>query len=155
VPGGDYAAFVAKKNPDVERGGAIVDEQGRKLGDHGGVHRFTIGQRKGLGVSAPSPLYVLKIEPQSSTVVVGPRQALEKTTLTASDVNWIACDAPAGWIRVEAQIRYRHAAAPGRVRALEGARAELEFDSPQPAITPGQAVVFYDGDIVVGGGWIE
>jgi tRNA-specific 2-thiouridylase len=94
VPGGDYASFVAKKNPDVERGGAIVDEQGQRLGEHGGVHRFTIGQRKGLGVSAPAPLYVLKLEPQTGTVVVGPRAALEKTTLTASGVNWIAYDAP-------------------------------------------------------------
>jgi tRNA-uridine 2-sulfurtransferase len=155
VPGGDYASFVAKKNPDVERGGAIVDEQGQRLGEHGGVHRFTIGQRKGLGVSAPAPLYVLKLEPQTGTVVVGPRAALEKTTLTASGVNWIACDAPDEWVRVEAQIRHRHVPASGRVRALPGDRAELEFDAPQSAITPGQAVVLYDGDIVVGGGWID
>ena len=155
VPGGDYASFVAKKNPDVERGGAIVDEQGQRLGEHGGVHRFTIGQRKGLGVSAPAPLYVLKLEPQTGTVVVGPRAALEKTTLTASGVNWIACDAPDEWVRVEAQIRHRHVPASGRVRALPGDGAELEFDAPQSAITPGQAVVLYDGDIVVGGGWID
>jgi tRNA-uridine 2-sulfurtransferase len=155
VPGGDYASFVAKKNPDVERGGAIVDEQGQRLGEHGGVHRFTIGQRKGLGVSAPAPLYVLKLEPQTGTVVVGPRAALEKTTLTASGVNWIAYDAPDEWVRVEAQIRHRHAPASGRVRALPGDGAELEFDAPQSAITPGQAVVLYDGDIVVGGGWID
>ena len=155
VPGGDYASFVAKKNPDVERGGAIVDEQGQRLGEHGGVHRFTIGQRKGLGVSAPAPLYVLKLEPQTGTVVVGPRAALEKTTLTASGVNWIAYDAPDEWVRVEAQIRHRHVPASGRVRALPGDGAELEFDAPQSAITPGQAVVLYDGDIVVGGGWID
>ena len=154
VPSGDYAAFVAKKNPEVERGGAIVSERGDKLGEHGGVHRFTIGQRKGLGVSAPAPLYVLKIEAETSTVVVGPRESLEKTTLTALEVNWIAHDAPQDWTRVDAQIRYRHAAAPARVRALADGGAALEFDTPQPAITPGQAVVFYDGDVVVGGGWI-
>jgi tRNA-uridine 2-sulfurtransferase len=155
VPGGDYASFVAKKNPDVVGTGAIVNEQGQKLGEHAGVHRFTVGQRKGLGVAASAPLYVLKLEPDTRTVVVGPREALERTTLTASEVNWIACDAPAEWTRVEAQIRHRHQPARGRVRALPDGRAELEFDQPQTAITPGQAVVFYNDDVVVGGGWIE
>jgi tRNA-specific 2-thiouridylase len=155
VPDGDYAAFVAKQRPEVERGGTIVDEEGHALGRHGGVHRFTVGQRKGLGIAAPAPMYVLKLDPSTATVVVGPRSALEKTTLTASGVNWVSCDAPEAWTRVEAQIRHRHAPAPGRVRALPDDRAELEFDTPQPAITPGQAVVFYDGDVVVGGGWID
>ena len=155
VPDGDYAAFVARRQPGVERGGAIVDEEGRKIGEHRGVHRFTVGQRKGLGVSAPSPMYVLKLEPATATVVVGPRGALEKAALTASGVNWVSCDAPRDWLRVRAQIRHRHAAAPGRVRALADGRAALEFDEAQPAITPGQAVVFYEGDIVAGGGWIE
>ena len=155
VPSGDYAAFVAKKNPALVRGGPIVDEQGQKLGEHGGVHRFTVGQRKGLGVSAPAPLYVLKLQPDTSTVVVGPRGALERTTLTASGVNWIACGPPQEWLPVQGQIRHRHSAAPGRVRALPEGRAELEFNEPQAAITPGQAVVFYDDDVVVGGGWIE
>jgi tRNA-specific 2-thiouridylase len=155
VPGGDYAAFLERKHPEVERGGAIVDAQGRVLGSHGGVHRFTVGQRKGLGVSAPAPLYVLKLEPATSTVVVGPRAALERTTLTASGVNWVCCDAPAAWMTVQAQIRYRHRPASARVRAGDEGRAELVFDEPQPAVTPGQAVVFYEDDLVVGGGWIE
>ena len=155
VPSGDYAAFVAKKQPDVARSGAIVDESGVKIGEHAGVHRFTVGQRKGLGIAAPQPLYVLKLDSATSTVVVGAREALEQTRLTASGVNWISADAPSHWMRVAAQIRHRHAAASARVRALTGDRAELEFDSPQPAITPGQAVVFYDGDVVVGGGWID
>jgi tRNA-specific 2-thiouridylase len=155
VPGGDYAAFVAKKHPEVARTGAIVDEQGQKVGEHAGVHRFTIGQRKGLGIAAPAPLYVLKLEPETRTVVVGPREALERTTLTASDVNWMSCSAPDTWTPVHAQIRHRHQAAPGRVRALPDGGAELEFDQPQSAISPGQAVVFYDDDIVVGGGWIQ
>jgi tRNA-specific 2-thiouridylase len=155
VPDRDYASFVVKKNPEVARHGAIVDEQGQKIGEHAGVHRYTVGQRKGLGVAAPAPLYVLKLEADSGTVVVGPREALERTTLTASGVNWISCDAPEEWTRVEAQIRHRHQPAAGRVRALPNGRAELEFDRPQTAITPGQAVVFYDGDIVVGGGWIQ
>ena len=155
VPSGDYAAFVAKKDPDAARGGAIVDERGVKIGEHAGVHRFTIGQRKGLGIAAPQPLYVLKLDSATSTVVVGERRSLEQFTLTASGVNWISTGAPSDWIPVAAQIRHRHAAAPGRVRALADDRAELEFEVPQPAITPGQAVVFYDGDIVVGGGWID
>ena len=92
-----------------------------------------------------------RIDADSGTVTVGPRAALDQTTLTASGVNWISVDAPtAAWLPVAAQIRHRHPAAPGRVRALEGKRAELVFDKPQSAITPGQAVVFYDGDVVVG-----
>ena len=155
VPDGDYASLVAGLEPGVAREGAIVDETGRQIGSHGGVHRFTIGQRKGLGVASPAPLYVIKIDADSRQVTVGPRASLERTTLTASGVNWIAVDAPSDWLRVDAQIRHRHRAAAGRVRALEGARAELEFDEPQAAITPGQAAVFYDGDVVVGGGWID
>jgi tRNA-specific 2-thiouridylase len=155
VPDGDYASFVAKKAPRVAQAGAIVAESGERIGTHAGIHRFTIGQRKGLGVSAPAPLYVLKIDADSGDVVVGPRSSLERTTLTASAVNWVSMDPPATWVPVQAQIRYRHAAAPGRVRALDGWRAELEFDSPQAAVTPGQAVVFYQDDVVVGGGWIE
>jgi tRNA-specific 2-thiouridylase len=155
VPDGDYAAFVGRRAPEVERGGAIVSESGEHLGAHGGIHRFTVGQRKGLGVSAPAPLYVLRIDPASRQVTVGPKGALERTSLTASSVNWISVDPPAGWATVSAQIRHRHSPASARVRALEGGRAELIFDEPQLAITPGQAVVFYDGDIVVGGGWIE
>jgi tRNA-specific 2-thiouridylase len=155
VPDGDYAAFVAKKEPAVARVGTIVNERGDRLAGHGGVHRFTVGQRKGLGISSTAPLYVLKIEAETGTVTVGPRASLEHARLTASGVNWIAVDARREWLNVSAQIRHRHRPAAGRVRALPDARAELIFDTPQPAITPGQAVVFYDGDVVVGGGWIE
>jgi tRNA-specific 2-thiouridylase len=155
VPDGDYAAFVASAAPRVAEAGAIVDERGRRLGAHGGIHRFTVGQRKGLGVSSPAPLYVLRIDADSGDVTVGPRSSLDRTTLTASGVNWVALDEPAAWMPVTAQIRHRHVPATGRVRALEKARAEFVFDTAQPAITPGQAVVFYDGDVVVGGGWID
>jgi tRNA-specific 2-thiouridylase len=154
VPDGDYAAFVGSRTTDV-RNGAILDERGRRLGSHGGVHRFTIGQRKGLGITTGSPLYVVKIDADSGDVTVGPRAALERTSLTASDVNWVSVDAPAGWLRTSAQIRHSHRAAAGRVRALDNHRAEFEFEDPQAAVTPGQAVVFYDDDLVVGGGWIE
>jgi tRNA-specific 2-thiouridylase len=155
VPDHDYASFVARQNPAVARDGAIVDESGAALATHGGVHRFTVGQRKGLGVSAPTPLYVLKIDADAGRVTVGPRSSLERTTLTASGVNWVSVDAPSDWLPVAAQIRHRHRAAAGHVRALEDGRAELEFTAPQEAVTPGQAVVFYDGDTVVGGGWID
>jgi tRNA-specific 2-thiouridylase len=155
VPDHDYAAFVARHAPAVERAGVIVAEDGRPLGTHGGVHRFTVGQRKGLGISASKPVYVVKIDAESRQVTVGPRSSLETTTLTASEVNWIAVEAPRDWLAVSAQIRHRHAPAAGRVRALVGGRAEVVFDAPQSAVTPGQAVVFYDGEVVVGGGWIE
>ncbi len=155
VPDGDYAAFIERRSPDLTRPGVIVDRQGTRLGTHAGVHRFTIGQRKGLGLSASEPLYVLEIKPDASEIVVGPRDALGRATLTASEVNWVSGVAPSSWQRVQAQIRYRHGAAPARVRALDDGRADLEFDEPQSAITPGQAVVFYDGDVVLGGGWID
>ena len=155
VPSGDYASFVARKDPAVERPGVIVDERGAVLGRHDGVHRFTVGQRKGLGIAASFPLYVLRLDSDTASVVVGPKSALGRTTLTASGVNWISCDPPVAWLPVTAQIRHRHRPAPGRVRALDAARVELVFDEPQTAITPGQAVVLYDDDVVVGGGWID
>jgi tRNA-specific 2-thiouridylase len=155
IPDGDYAAFIERKEPAVARAGAIVDQQGRELGTHGGVHRFTVGQRKGLGIASTIPLYVLRIDADAATVTVGARDALEQTRLTASGVNWIAIDAPESPVRVAAQIRHRHKPAAGSAVALPDGRAEMIFDEPQPAVTPGQAVVFYDGDTVVGGGWIE
>jgi tRNA-specific 2-thiouridylase len=154
VPDGDYATFVESRSTSV-RPGAIVNERGEQLATHAGVHRFTIGQRKGLGIAAQTPLYVLKIDADSANVTVGPRSALDRTTFTASGVNWIGCDASATWTAATAQIRHRHRPASGRVRAIDDERAEFEFDDPQPAVTPGQAAVFYDGDVVVGGGWID
>jgi tRNA-uridine 2-sulfurtransferase len=155
VPDGDYAAFVEGQAPSARSEGVIVDRFGAVLGRHGGVHYFTIGQRKGLGLSAAHALYVLAIRPVDNTVVVGPRDALERTTLTASQVNWIACAPPETPLQVTVQIRHRHAPAAARVRALDEGRASVTFDTPQLAVTPGQAAVFYDGDIVVGGGFID
>jgi tRNA-uridine 2-sulfurtransferase len=154
IPDNDYASFVSKHAPDAARDGVILDERGRIVGRHAGVHRFTVGQRKGLGLSAGAPLYVLELRPAERQVVVGPKASLERTTLTASGVNWIV-DPPADRLRVTAQIRHRHQPAPAIVRSIGDARAQLVFDAPQIAITPGQAVVFYDRDVVVGGGWIE
>ncbi len=155
VPDGDYAAFVERHAPDATRAGTVVNHDGRVLGTHGGVHRFTIGQRKGLGLSSSGPLYVLEIKSETAQVVVGPREALGRTVLTASGVNWVSGFGESEWRKVSAQIRHRHAAAPARVRAIDDGRADVEFDAPQTAVTPGQAVVFYDGDEVLGGGWID
>jgi tRNA-specific 2-thiouridylase len=155
VPDGDYAAFIERAAPEARRPGTLVDREGAVVGAHEGVHRFTIGQRKGLGLSAREPLYVLEIRPDASEVVVGPRNALGRAALTASQVNWISGRPADNWQPVAAQIRHRHTPAPARVRATAQDRAELVFDEPQTAITPGQAVVFYDGDVVVGGGWID
>jgi tRNA-specific 2-thiouridylase len=157
IPDDDYAAFVTKRAPETAQAGAIVDTAGRVLGRHDGIHRFTVGQRKGLGLSgSPSgaPLYVLMLKPHDQQVVVGPRAALERATLTASGVNWVV-PAPAAPHRVTAQIRHRHQPAAATVTAIEADRAEVVFETPQIAITPGQAVVFYEGDVVVGGGWID
>ena len=155
VPDGDYATFIERNAPESRRPGALVDRSGAVVGAHDGVHRFTIGQRKGLGLSAREPMYVLAIRPDTAEVIVGPREALGQTALTASAVNWISGRPAADWTAVTAQIRHRHTPAPARVRAIDGDRAELIFHEPQTAITPGQAVVFYDDDCVVGGGWID
>jgi tRNA-uridine 2-sulfurtransferase len=154
VPDGDYASFVESRAPEV-RTGSIVNQRGERLATHAGVHRFTIGQRKGLGIAAPAPLYVLKIDADSGDVMVGPRSALDRTNLTASGVNWIGGNALVEWTVATVQIRHRHRPAAGRVRAVDNGRAEFEFDEPQPAVTPGQAAVLYDNDVVLGGGWID
>jgi tRNA-specific 2-thiouridylase len=153
IPDHDYAAFVEQRTAQAAPG-AIVDEAGRVLGVHAGVHRYTVGQRKGLGLASTSPLYVLALRPDARQVVVGPRASLERTTLTASAVNWVVAE-PSGSVRVDVQIRHRHAAAGATARSLGEGRAEVVFDAPQVAVTPGQAAVFYNGDEVVGGGWID
>lgn len=154
VPGNDYASVVEQRAPGAAPPGPVVDGTGRIIGQHDGVHHFTIGQRKGLGIAAPAPLYVVRIDAPSRTVVVGPKSALERTTLNAAAVNWVEGAEPAGPVRATVQIRYRHAAAAATVQPLGAGRARVEFDQPQLAITPGQAVVFYEGDEVLGGGWI-
>jgi tRNA-specific 2-thiouridylase len=157
IPDHDYATFIDRRADGAPAQGAVVDEHGRVLGRHDGIHRFTVGQRKGLGVSASptgAPLYVLALRPAERQVVVGPKSALERTTLHATGVNWIIAE-PRRPVRAAAQIRHRHQSAAATVRALGESRAEVVFDVPQIAVTPGQAVVFYDGDRVIGGGWID
>ena len=155
VPDGDYARFVERESPGEDRSGPIVDADGRELGRHGGVHRFTVGQRRGLGLSSARPLYVLAVRPESRSVVVGDEAGLQADRLVARDVNWLSIPEPAEPVRARARIRYRHAEADALLRPLGGGRVEVVFDAAQRAVTPGQAAVFYDGDVCLGGGWIE
>ena len=119
VPSGEHAAFVERRAPEVRAPGAVTDRAGRVLGRHDGIHRFTVGQRKGLGLSSTTPLYVLAIDAPGRTVVVGPRAALDRPRFTARDVNWMLGAPPAAPLPVTAQVRYRHRAAPARVSALD------------------------------------
>jgi tRNA-specific 2-thiouridylase len=154
VAEGDHADFVDRQGP-APGPGPIKDVDGRVVGTHAGVHHFTVGQRKGLGLASGVRLYVVDIDAESASVTVGPRTALERTSLSASGVNWIAGHAPAAGTRATAQIRYRHREASVAITPRPDRRVDAVFDEPQHAIAPGQAVVFYDGDVVLGGGWID
>ncbi len=154
VPGGDHTEVVRSRRPEVAMAGVIQEKDGTILGGHDGIDRFTIGQRKGLGVAAGRKRFVLEILPETNTVVVGDHDDLLAAGLVASGLNWLA-DPPSGPLRCAAKIRYRHAAVPATVTTTPGGGAEVRFDDPQPAVTPGQAVAFYDGTRVLGGGWIE
>jgi tRNA-specific 2-thiouridylase len=161
VPNGDYAAFLTaylKETgaPWEPAHGEIVTSDGRKLGEHEGVHHFTIGQRRGLGVATGEPLYVIATDPQTKRVTVGGNDELLRGGFTATGVNWISIAGISGCVRAQVKIRNKHAAAPAMLRATgEPGRIEVVFDVPQRAVTPGQGAVFYDGDLVLGGGWIE
>jgi tRNA-specific 2-thiouridylase len=161
VPNGDYAGFIdayfREKGVEPEHTrGEIVDTAGRVLGEHAGVHHFTIGQRRGLRVAAAEPLYVIATNPAEQKVVVGRNDDLLRGRLTAKDVNWISIPPIDGPVRAEVKIRNRHIAAPATLYPTsDPARVELRFDEPQRAVTPGQAAVFYNADLVLGGGWIE
>jgi tRNA-specific 2-thiouridylase len=137
------------------RQGEIVDTRGRRLGRHGGVEGFTVGQRRGLGLAWGEPLYVVAIEADRNRVVVGPRREIERCELSAVGVNWIAFAEPPAELAITARIRSRHPGAAARVRSTGPATATVVFKEPQAGVSPGQAVVFYRDDEVVGGGWIE
>ena len=155
VANGDTAKIVAEREPGVARPGEIRDQLGHNLGGHDGVHRFTVGQRKGLRLSTSVPLYVLDIDAAKNRLTVGPRAALDRDGLTASRVNWISGTAPSEPLEITARVRHRHPDAPARVESLPGERVSVTFQDRQRAIAPGQAVVFYDGETVLGGGWID
>ncbi|MCS6866463.1 MAG: tRNA 2-thiouridine(34) synthase MnmA [Gemmataceae bacterium] len=154
VPSGRHTDVVRSRRPDVVRRGPITTKDGTILGEHDGLDRFTIGQRKGLGVATGAKRFVLELLPESNTVVVGEEADLLARGLRASQVNWLI-DPPSGPLACAAKIRYRHAATPATVTALPNGGAEVLFATPQPAVTPGQAVAFYSGTRVLGGGWID
>jgi tRNA-specific 2-thiouridylase len=154
VPDNDYAGLVRRRSPSAVRPGSIVDRSGRVLGEHPGHQHYTVGQRRGLGVAVGHPLYVIEKDPRSNTLVVGEKEHLFADGCRATDVNW-HIDPPDGdWLACTAKVRYNADPAPAAVRSLGGGAIEVRFDEPQYAVAPGQAVVCYDGEAVVCGGWI-
>lgn len=160
VPDGNYAGFIDRyleAENETERlpgTGEIVNTKGEVLNSHDGIHRYTIGQRRGIGISSERPLYVISIDASQNRVVVGSQEELLRDEFGAANVNWIAFDEPGEPVRAEVRVRYRHTAMPATITPKENGRAHISFDEPQRAITPGQATVFYRGDEVIGGGWI-
>ena len=155
VPNGDYAGFIARFTGHDCSAGDFVDEEGHVLGRHKGIVHYTVGQRKGLGIAADAPLYVKQINAASNRVVLSGNESLFSRELTANDFNWIAYDVPPRELCATARVRYHQREQAATVAVLEDGRVHLVFDEPQRAITPGQAVVLYDGDTVLGGGTIE
>src|ERR1035437_4240673 len=160
VPDGKYSEFIDRylehegRAAELPSSGEIVTTEGEIIGTHTGIHRYTIGKRRGLGIAHEKPLYVLQIEPAKNRIVVGLEDELESKEFVAKGVNWIAFDEPLEPVRADVKIRYRHDPAPATIYPLPNAYARIVFDEPQSAITPGQATIFYNGDEVVGGGWI-
>ncbi len=155
VPDNDYGKFLRQTHLIEPHRGEIVDPHGTVLGYHEGIEFFTIGQRKGLGVSSPKPLYVLALDPASNRVIVGDDvTALERDEFVVSGCNWIAFDAPAQPFEALVKIRYNHAGTAATVTPLDATQAKVKLHIPQRAVTPGQAAVFYKDDLVLGGGWI-
>ena len=161
VPNGDYAGFIdayfrEQGIPSAATQGEIVDSAGRVLGEHGGTHHFTVGQRRGLRVAASEPLYVIATEPMSQRVIVGRNHELMRESLQAREINWLSIAAPREPRRAQVKIRNKHVpAAATLIPADDQTRITVRFDEGQRAVTPGQAAVFYDGDLVLGGGWID
>ena len=154
VTRGDAADFVALRAPTRVRGGELVSTSGEVVGHHGGVHRFTVGQRRGLGVAGPEPHYVVRIEPEAARVVVGSAAEASREAFRVAEVSWVAGAPPAGPRAVRVKVRHRHEGERGMVRATADGGAEVALSAPVRGVAPGQAAVFYDGDEVVGGGRI-
>ncbi len=161
VPGGDHEEFIRAYLKEQGRalppgGGEIVDSTGKRLGRHNSYYGFTVGQRKGLGVAAPEPLYVIGTNPETRQVIVGTERELFRKEMSVGEVNWLSIPEPDHPVRASVRIRHQHTPAAANVLAVKGERrAQVVFDEPQKAIAPGQAAVFYDGELVLGGGWIE
>ena len=156
VPNQDYAGLVKRRSPDTFRSGQLVTSDGKVVGSHEGHQHFTIGQRKGVGVAFGYPIYVVDIDATSNTVMLGEKESLMKSSLVARQINLLSSRVKdAVNVKCEAKIRYNHQPQPASVTMSGADEFVVKFDAPQAAITPGQAVVLYDGDIVLGGGWIE
>ena len=160
VPNGDYAAFLSAYMKetgvaDSQTRGQIVSSDGRALGEHDGVHHFTVGQRRGLGIAAGAPLYVIRTDPATQRVIVGSDAELLCGSFYVREVNWISIAAPEAPVAAAVKIRNKHEAAPATVHPAGPGRVKVVFAAPQRAVTPGQGAVFYDGDLALGGGWIE
>ena len=151
----NYKRFLKDRIPEQIQEGDIVDREGRVLGEHQGIPFYTVGQRKGLGISAKVPLYVTELKVHDNTIVVGKNEDLLADTMQVEEVNLITMDKLAEPIRAEVKIRYKDTGAPAMISPLNDTEVEVKFDQPRRAVTPGQAAVFYDGDTVVGGGWIR
>jgi tRNA-specific 2-thiouridylase len=163
-PDSQDVCFVRDRNKDgflrrelgvADEPGPITDVGGRRLGTHRGLLGYTIGQREGLGIAVGQPMYVVALDQTNNRLVVGSRDDILGTALTAERVNWVSMPRPSGPVKAVAKIRSRHEGGAATVTPLEDHKARVEFDVPQQAITPGQAVVFYDGDRLLGGGWIS
>jgi tRNA-specific 2-thiouridylase len=155
IPDNNYAGFISNKLSKPAAKGKFVDINGNVLGDHKGLIHYTVGQRKGLGLSFGKPMYVVKIDAENNTVILGEEKDVYSASLMAFDINWIAIDSLNKPLRVNAKIRYSANEAESVITPAEGGKVRVDFDKPQRAVTPGQSVVFYDGDVVIGGGIIE
>ena len=154
VPDNDYGKFLREANLAQKHRGEIVDLHGRVLGHHDGIEFYTIGQRKGLGITTAKPVYVIELDAANNRVIVGDDSALDRDEFTVERCNWIPFDTPPVKIEATVKIRYNHPGAPATVTPLEGNQVRVKLHTPARAITPGQAAVFYQDDLVVGGGWI-
>ncbi|PLX85164.1 MAG: tRNA 2-thiouridine(34) synthase MnmA [Desulfuromonas sp.] len=154
VPDGDYVRFLEDERGAGKMDGDIVHVSGEKLGTHRGTYRYTVGQRRGLGIGWSEPLFVVGIDAEKRRVIVGERKHLERSELTVHQAHWPG-KVPEGPLRALCRIRYRHREQPALITPLENGRARVQFDEPQQGVTPGQAAVFYEGDRVIGGGSIE
>ena len=157
VPDQDYAALVKRRTPDAVKSGELVDPAGQVIGEHPGHQHFTIGQRRGLKLAAGHPVYVSEIDPVTNRVTLAQRDQLMKSSLVANQLNWLTTRPVSSGqsFPCSAKIRYNHPAQPARATPSGDGQIHVTFDQPQSAITPGQAVVLYDGEVVLGGGWIE
>jgi tRNA-specific 2-thiouridylase len=152
---GDYRDFLRKSNPSSLKPGPIIDLDGKSLGEHPGLADFTIGQRKRLGISSPEPLYVIQKDLKNNTLIVGSREYLGQGEFYVDNVNWISGEAPAVPISANVKIRYKSGEVPSIITVTNSASVQIQLDSPLPDITPGQAAVFYQNDICLGGGIIR